>query len=693
MTRKTSASFELARRLSAAKVVGLTFLVMLGQLLVDDPDGYFGPADTMTSAGALFMGLALSLGAAVALLSRQGHAAVAWLAPLYFALCAGSFVPSLGADPVVSGLVVLWPLWLIIAQVFRLDHLQLGEMSGPRSGSDSGTDLERWQRYGGTPLRHLTGMALLLSLIVVGFEISTNDLAFVLCGAMHAIALLASWRMWWLLLRARSLLVTTLVVPVVAVVVARTHPAWSLGVLSLYQLTVLAFLYSKGSVMRELFGHFVQRPALLVLSTFAGLIGAGTVALRFPAASAGADPVSAIDALFTAASAVCITGLIVLDTPVDFSFFGHVVILVLIQVGGLGIMVLSTFASLLLAGSIGLRNERALSEVMNLRSPEAAYKLTRFIVVATLGIEAIGALILYPYFVGLGHAPLQATWHAVFHAVSAFCNAGFALQSDSVTVFANEPVPLLVLSGLIFLGGLGFVVMSGLWMLARNGFKGSLNLQARIILWATLFLNLSAIVWIGGLEWNNTLAHLQGTDRVVNAFFMGVSMRTAGFNSIDTELLGPATVMICLVYMYIGGSPGSTAGGIKNTTAVILLAAIPAIARGETRVVIGGRTIAQANVYRSAAIAAVTMVIAFATCVFLMATQTGGFEALLFEAVSATGTVGLSMGATADLNTAGKAWIAVVMFIGRTGPLTLAILLTRESPSRLRYPETTIMVG
>lgn len=678
--------------MQAAHLSGVVWLALLGQLLVDMPGGYFGPADTVTSVGWKFSAGVLGAGVVLAIASLLGKRPFYIGIPLLYAGVVGAFLPTLGTDLIVGGLVALWAFYRLISHLFRLQSPRT-VLAFTRKREES-NDFKHWQRWGVLPIRHLSGVAVITTLAVVGLEVSISPVAWAICLAMHGLVLVVSWRLWWFHLKSRDRVAGLLLLPLVAVLLlAVAPPTASLVALLVFQTVFLGHLYLLGSVVNDLLSHFLRRPALLVLSAFGLLIAAGTLALRFPISSATSEPISAIDALFTAASAACITGLIVLDTPTDFSTFGHVVLLLLMQAGGLGILVLSTFAMLVIAGKLGLQGERALGESMDVRSPEAALRLTRFIVLATLAIEAVGALLLFPSFLALDMSPGQAAWHAVFHSVSAFCNAGFALDSDSMTVMANHPLGLLTVGALIALGGAGFLVLATVWSWFRAGRKHSLSVQVKIVIFFTLFMNISAILWFGILEWNHALAHLEFSDRVINALFMGISLRTAGFNSVDTgELQGP-TVLICLVYMYIGGAPGSTAGGIKITTLAILVAAIPAIARGEPRVILFGRTIDQAVVYRSAAIAVITLVIAFCTSIFLLATQEGTFEVLLFEAMSATGTVGLSMGATEHLTPIGKVFITAVMFIGRTGPLTIAILLTSEKKRVVRYPKASVMVG
>jgi trk system potassium uptake protein TrkH len=403
--------------------------------------------------------------------------------------------------------------------------------------------------------------------------------------------------------------------------------------------------------------------------------------------------VAPVDALFTATSATCVTGLIVLDTPSDFSTVGHAIILGLIQAGGLNIMVLSAFAALLLGQGLGLRGERALGEVLDLHPARSPRRLVRFIVIGTLSLEAAGAVILGLAFAGHGDAAPTAAWRGVFTSVSAFCNAGFALQSDSLIGFADSPTVLLTVAALIVLGGIGFAVLLFGWLrLGRHQALGFAT-QARVVVLASLALVVAGALAYGALEWNRSLAGLTPAQAAVNALFQSVTLRTAGFNSVPFDHLGPATVLMMLAFMFVGASPGGTGGGIKTTTAVVLLASVAAVVRGEPRATILGRTVPLETVFRSAAVTALGALTVLASGLLVLATQTGAFQALVFEVFSAFGTVGLSLGATAHLDTLGKLVIALVMLVGRVGPLSLALLFGRRGGGRVRYPEARLMVG
>src|SRR5690606_18638746 len=266
------------------------------------------------------------------------------------------------------------------------------------------------------------------------------------------------------------------------------------------------------------------------------------------------EPLSFLDALFTATSAACITGLAVLDTATTFTGFGQAVILILIQLGGLGIMVLSTFATILLGGRLALRSEQALEEILDIQSPGAAYELAGFIVVATLALEAAGAAVLTLRFSQHGMPLLDAIWFGVFHSVGAFCHAGFALWQDSLVSQQSDPVVLGVVMLLVLIGSVGFSVLAALWLRARGGGQ-RLSLQTRVVLWMTLFLTVGGTLIYALLEWNATLAGLSTTERWYNALFQSITLRSGGFNTVDFAGIEQATIAVMMMWMFIGAAP------------------------------------------------------------------------------------------------------------------------------------------
>lgn len=665
-------------------------VVVLGQAVVDDPEGLFGLQRTTTQAGLLVSGVVVVL-AAFAVWSRL-RARRAWgtLAFLQLAVSVSAFVAPFATDPRVAGGVAAWQLWTASRLMFAVS------IAVPRRRRAD--EVGRWLDRSGGAMRHLAWLATALAFAVGGFRVATSVVALALVTAFAGLVLAGAWpvwgRWWGHGARVRPLLVFVLVL----LALTAFAVGWSEAAVSLCGLATLLVAASlsleDSSTTSEIVSAFATRPALLVVTSFVLLIVVGTAFLSLPAAAAGSQPIGLTDALFTATSAVCVTGLIVLDTPKDFSTFGHVVILVLIQVGGLNIMVLSTFGALLLGRSLGLRGEQAMARTLEVGGHAAVYPLIRFIIGLTLAVELVGTLLLMPTYLERGESWGSALWLGAFHSISAFCNAGFALHSDSLISFRGDPWTLGVIGFLVTIGGLGFSVLAGVWhRLARRSERSGLEIHARLVLVTSAALVVGGTVWFAAAEWTRSLAGLSVVDKLSNALFQSVTLRTAGFNSVDFSALAPATVLLMLVWMFVGASPGGTGGGVKTTTAAVLFSALPAIARGRHRLVLMQREIALDTVYRSAALVVISATTVVLATGMLLALGGLDFESAIFEVVSALGTVGLSIGATAKLDAIGKVLIALVMFLGRIGPLTLAFLLARGGRERLRYPEARVMVG
>lgn len=671
-------------------MVGAVAAGILAQFAVAMPGGYFGPSDQITRFGAVYTvgSIVVLLGTVILLARRSPWSSVG--TAIIPAVNVGLFIPPLMANPVTAGLVCLWNFFLLSRVLFG-DRESVVRHPPEIARIEDG--LASWLEVNGPAARHLMSVALVATVAVVGYGIGSKVPAQAVCVALQGFAVvvgLGFLRRYFL--HSRWGAVAPMAFLATAVVVA-SEPGAALAVLASFDLVVLALIAIRSDIFAEVLQHFFGRPALLVLVSFVVMIGLGTVVLTFPAASSGALPLAPIDALFTATSASCVTGLVVLDTPRDFTFFGQFVILILIQAGGLNIMVLSTFAALLLGRGLGLRGERALGEMLDLPSFSAASRLAGFVVVVTLAVEAVGAAILAAADLDRGLPFGLAVWRGTFHSVSAFCNAGFALNSDSLVGFGDQPLVLLVIAFLITVGGLGFAVLAYGWLRLWRSARIGLATQVRIVLIASAAL--TALGWVGvaAAEWRHSLEGFGVADKLVNALFQSVTCRTAGFNSLSLDGMQPVTILLFMALMFVGASPGGTGGGIKTTTLVVLLSAMPAIAQGRNKVVMLKRTISLDTVYRSTAIAVVAVLVILFGLGALLAIQNQPFESLAFEAVSAFGTVGLSLGVTAELEDLGKLVIVVMMLAGRIGPLSLALLLGRSRPTAVGYPEAKIMVG
>lgn len=443
---------------------------------------------------------------------------------------------------------------------------------------------------------------------------------------------------------------------------------------------------------RRAWDLLTERPAFLLVVSFAGAIVFGAVLLALPASSSG-RPLSPVDALFTATSAVCVTGLIVVDTGSALSPFGEIVVLLLIQAGGLGIMTITTFLALIVGGDLGLRGEFAIREMVREERCRSAMRLLRFIVVVTLIIECVGALCLWPAYIAMGNPREQALYLAVFHSISAFCNAGFSLHADSLSGFRSMPAIPLVVSALIILGGLGFGVLYSTYAVLRHRARNSFH--AKQVLWCTLGLLVLGFVLLLGLE-AVSFETGDGAERLslLDAFFQSVSARTAGFNTVDIARLSVPSQEVLMGLMFFGAAPGSTGGGVKITTLMVLVAVVLAVVRGRGEVVLSNRRIVFETVSQAITLVVLGALLIGLAFLLLLITETGTSpRVLLFEAVSAFGTVGLSLGATSQLSLPGRLVIIALMFIGRVGILTLLLLLRPRRASQLRHPAAELVVG
>lgn len=437
----------------------------------------------------------------------------------------------------------------------------------------------------------------------------------------------------------------------------------------------------------------LNHPERLLAATFAILSIVGTILLLLPVSTIVSGSIHFLDAAFTAVSAVCVTGLIVLDTPVDFTGIGQAVILLLIQLGGIGIMTFSAAAFQLLGRRMSLRHEGAVARLVNAQDRSGLSTTTYRVIRFTFVAEAVGAVLLLPVFLTRGDAFGSALWRAVFTAVSAFCNAGFALQSDSLIGYADSAWILHIIGTLIVIGGLSPAVVVAMPHLFRRTRRRA-PIEAKIAVVATAVLLSTGFVYFLATEWTNTLQGLPFWDKLNNAWFLSVTLRTAGFNSVNIGALQPATITLMIIWMFIGGSPGGTAGGIKTTTVTVLVMALVSAVRGRWIVTVSGRRISHPTVYKAGAIATLGVVTLMGGLVALQLTQSMPTGMSLFEIASAMGTVGLSRGGTAMLDGVGKVIIMATMFLGRVGPLTLFLFLTeRHSPIDWQRPEEQVEVG
>ncbi len=660
--------------------------VASGMIVANTPHGHFGAASEVTALGILYAAILVTLCAVFgvgALLGRRWHA---WGTPVLLSLNIGAYLPAVVHDIAIAGSVIFWNLRLLA------EHLTADGARAARARRAADVPLAetRWMEGHGDAAQHLLLVSLLADLAVIGFEVADSVIADVTCLVVALGVVSLTGPFVASVVRHHRRVVPLLLLPLAVAPWTTGALAGGLVALALYQAIVYAFVLARGPILGDLVHSFVKRPALLILSTFAGLALLGALVLSFPAAAVG-EPLSFLDALFTATSAACITGLTVLDTPTTFTGFGQAVLLGLIQLGGLGIMVLSTFATVVLGGRLGLASEQALEEMLDINSPRAAYELARFIVVSTLMLEALAAVVLALRFSQLGLAPGDAIWRGVFHAVSAFCHAGFSLWSDSLVSFRGDPIVLVTHMALIIIGGLGFSVLAAVWLRTR-GRARRFSLQTRVVLWMSLALTVAGALLYAALEWDATLRGLSVGEKWMNATFQSICLRSGGFNSVDLAPVENATVAMMMLWMFVGAAPGGTGGGIKVTTLAVLLAALPALLRRQSRATLLGRAIPHELVYRAATIVTVAGLLTGLCVILMLAAHRMPFERVAFEVVSAAGTVGMSLGITAQLEPIGKWILIMLMFVGRVGPTSLALALGSQK-SHVSFPEGRLMVG
>lgn len=490
---------------------------------------------------------------------------------------------------------------------------------------------------------------------------------------------------WLLLVFGFSLLVALLFLPLL-----------TFAVILLYQLTALGHRLSKKGFFFSLINRMRQQAVVSLVLSFTTLIALGTLFLTFPAATTDGRGTPLLDALFTATSATCVTGLIVRDTGTYFTTFGQGIILVLIQLGGLGIMTFSTSIALFLGHRLAPGERRLVTEMVETPRAVDVARIIRYIFLFTLLTEGLGWLVLFlqwlPRFPTIG----LTIYTALFHSVSAFCNAGFSTFNDSIIRYQNDPIINITFILLIVLGGLGFAVVHELFSKprVRHGTFKSLTVHSQLVLITTTVLIFIGALLFFFLEYDRSLTQLPIGTKLLASLFQSVTARTAGFNTIPMNLLRPATMLIITILMFIGASPGGTGGGIKTTTFVVLFLTLRARLSNQDDIVFGGRTIDRDIVYRALSIAIAASGVVTIALLILLSVETHPFQELLFETVSAFGTVGLSTGITSTLKVISRLVIIILMFTGRLGPLTLALALAApKTRLDITYPRARIMVG
>jgi trk system potassium uptake protein TrkH len=443
------------------------------------------------------------------------------------------------------------------------------------------------------------------------------------------------------------------------------------------------------------FKSFRTKPGATISASFFVFIIIGTILLMLPVATVDGKGTSLVDALFTSTSALCVTGLTVQDTSSFFSRFGHVVIMVLIQIGGLGIMTSYAFFSIAIGKKLLISQQVTMKGLLNTGNGEIK-KTILFIIISAFIIESIGAALLAAHW---SHETIDNyVFFSIFHSISAFCNAGFSLFSNSLIGYSNDLVVNVTIGLLVVSGGLGFVVLSNLCgyfsFFSKKEIKRRVNLHTKIVLTMTVFLIIVGAILYYIFEYNNTLDLFSSRDKIFVSFFQSITTRTAGFTMVDIGSLATPTFLFFIFFMFIGGASGSAAGGIKVGTFFLIIAVVYNMFRGREDVEVFDRTIHRRTVQKAVSIATLSLLTILLFCLILLYTEDAPFQAVIFEAFSAFGTVGLSTGLSADLSVIGKVIVSLLIFIGRIGPLTLALVLGKEIAGRkIRFPEERIIVG
>lgn len=457
------------------------------------------------------------------------------------------------------------------------------------------------------------------------------------------------------------------------------------------------------SFLRKLIKTVSRSPGQLAIFSYALLILCGASLLMLPA-SLNTRSLSFIDALFTSASAVCVTGLTVVDTGGTFTDLGRWILLLLIQVGGIGIMVLSTALLLSIGRRVSMTGRTLIQDTYSVYEGDGILSLIWNTIKFTIVIEGIGALILFFRFYP-SQPVSKAVSYAIFHSVSAFCNAGFSLFSDSFTRYGNDLIVSLDICFLIILGGIGFVVLTEIK--EKFSFKQRVwsffSLHTKLVLSTTVILLILSTFIILALEWPNTLKDMAIHERILTAFFQAVNSRTAGFNSIDIGSMTNETLLVVIILMFIGTAPGSCGGGVKVTTFSTIMLLGGHRFFGKAHPQIYHRQISEESISKAVSLILVSIVVIITGVVLIQQFELGAvshhlsrgmFLELVFEIVSAFGTVGLSTGVTSDLSMSGKVLVIGMMFIGRLGPLAVAVAVSKKSqPQHFAYAKENVMIG
>ncbi len=456
--------------------------------------------------------------------------------------------------------------------------------------------------------------------------------------------------------------------------------------------------------LKNFLTNLATHPAQTIMVSFLVVILVGTLLLMMPFATADRNPIGFINAVFTATSATCVTGLIVVDTATRFSFPGQLIIMLLIQIGGLGIMIMSAFAGFIMRKKMSLQEKMTISYALNETDMGSLSRTVRRIITITLLFELAGALLLWHEFRNIIAGDNQAVFFAVFHSISAFCNAGFALFSNSLEQFKSNVFMNFTIAGLIICGGISFAVSTNLAQFVKSRLKvkvfkyedriTNLTLNTKVVAFLTAMLIITGMLIFYAFEHKLNLLPYDLKTGYLSSFFQSVTLRTAGFNTLNISSLNTATYLVMILFMFIGGASGSTAGGIKLNTVGVVYAYIKSILKNQNNIVLLRQSLSRDLVNQAFMIITLSVLAVFTGTLVLVLSEGKQLIQTMFEVVSAFGTVGLSTGLTPYLSSFGKIVIITLMYIGRIGPLTVIMALSRKNiDTHVQYPDGQISIG
>ncbi|MGC8928790.1 MAG: TrkH family potassium uptake protein [Myxococcota bacterium] len=468
--------------------------------------------------------------------------------------------------------------------------------------------------------------------------------------------------------------------------------------LTYFFLLITFISLTSGAQLIKIFNILRSSPALATISSFSAVITIGAMLLTLPISTVSIEKVSFIDSLFISASATCVTGLTTVDIGTYYTRFGQLIILILIQTGGIGIITMALSFPIIMGSQTTLNQVMTIKDILGVRTVREVLGVAKAVIFSTFIVESIGSVLLFLADDGIEDLGLRI-FSAIFHSVSSFCNAGLSIYTKNLEGYSQNHIYITVIMLLILLGGIGYPVMMNIFNLIKDislfRKRAHLSFHSKIVLSTTVGLIISGTIIVLLLEWHNVLGNLSTGSKIVNSLFMAITPRTAGFNTLPLDGIRHPTTLIIIILMFIGASPSSTGGGIKTTTFATMLFSFRALIKNREEVEAFRRTIPISSIYKALNVAFISLTI-ICISIFLLSITEKDKELvkIIFEVFSAFGTVGLSLGITPQLSSLGKIIIVFTMLIGRVGPLTIAIIFAQKKVSgSYRYPDDHIIIG